>query len=928
MSRIRTLSLVALLASVAWSQTQSPVVSFKTVRRLYDKNRDGEVTRAEYTRGDELFTKLDADGDGVLTEHDFATKKEARNEAKKPTDPNVPGASTPDATPVTPPTAEQSAFFEKHIRPVLVKDCMTCHATGLGDVKADLALDYRDGWVKGGINGPAIVPGDPESSLLISAMRYSDSDVKMPPKGKLSADVIRDFETWVRMGAPDPRVDAPKNSKEAATDGSLPKVGRTVSKDEIEAGRKYWSFTPPAKSVPPVPKQNGWAFNEVDQFLLAEMEKKGLAPAPDADRRSWLRRVTFDVTGLPPTIEALDAFEKDKSTDAHEKVIDRLLNSPQYGERWGRHWLDVARYAESTGKEVNVAYPHAWRYRDYVIDAFNRDRPYDRFLIEQLAGDLMPYQDAVQQSTQLVATGFLAVGVKALNTRDRRQFEHDLADEQIDTTTQAMLGLTVACARCHDHKFDPIPQSDYYAMEGIFLSTDTLYGTFRAPQTNYPSAVIELPKDNGQPKGAQMTAIQRTVLKGLYDRAKQLVETPVDPKADVVARVRTAQANATIAQYDDVFSRFDKDGNPTDRNLVAMGVMDRPRPREARILDRGEPAKALELVKRGVVQVITASDAAPTIKKGSGRLELAEWIASPANPLTARVMVNRIWLHVFGQGLVTTPDNFGMTGNRPSHPELMDWMAVQFVEDGWSVKQTLRRLLLSHAYRMDSTASAKSASVDPENVYLSHMSTRRLEAEAIRDAMMASAGVLELERPEGSPVGALEGRVNGDLLRRGLAMQKPVRSVYLPILRDVVPEGLEIFDFAEPSFVTGERERTNVATQALYILNDEAVTAAAEAFAQRCMRESDDDGPRIEFAFLTAYGRKPSPNETEAARSFLRDFRALQRTDAPTPPTQEGARRRPRVARGNAAPRVDVEKETWTAFCQALFGSAEFRYVD
>ena len=824
-------------------------------------------------------------------------------------------------------TSEQSAFFEKHIRPVLVRDCQGCHASGLPDVKADLALDHRDGWIRGGVNGPAIVPGNPKDSLLIQALRYTDPNIKMPPRGKLSEDVIRDFETWVSMGAPDPRVETPKGAATDVGDGTLPKIGRNVSDADIAAGRAWWSYTKP-KAVPaPTPTRSDWAWTDVDRFLLAAMEDKALVPSKDADRRTWLRRVTFDLVGLPPTPAELDAFEKDTSPEAFEKVVDRLLTSPHYGERWGRHWLDVARYAESTGKETNVAYPHAWRYRDYVIDAFNRDRPYDRFIVEQLAGDLLPYQDVAQQANQLVATGFLAVGVKALNQRDRRQFEHDLADEQIDTTTQAMLGLTVACARCHDHKFDPIPQSDYYAVEGIFLSTETLYGTFRAPQANYPSPVMELPKGSGMSKGAAATTLQRTVMKALYDRAKQTVDAARAPGNDVVERVRLNQAQSFIAQYEDINKRFDADGNPTDANLVAMGVVDRARPRDAKILERGEPSKPGATVKRGFVRVITTTEGAPVIKKSSGRLEFAEWIASPDNPLTARVLVNRVWSHLFGRGLVTTPDNFGMTGNRPSHPELLDHLAVKFMEEGWSVKRLIRTLVLSRAYRMDSTASAKAAAEDPENTWLSHMPKRRLQAEAIRDAILFASGELDLERPEGSPIGALEGRLVADIMRRGLGAQLPVRSVYLPIIRDGVPEGLEVFDFAEPSFVTGERERTNVATQALYLLNDEAVTKSAEAFANRVRASSDDDAERIVFAFLTAFGRRPTPNESDAARAFLRDFRALKRADATPQTAEETPRRRPRLARGGT-PGVAVEKDTWTAFCQSLFGSAEFRYVD
>ena len=455
------------------------------------------------------------------------------------------------------PTQDQVAFFEKKIRPVLVEHCYKCHSADAEKIKGDLVLDTREGVRKGGLTGPGVVPGSPDRSPLVRALKSKDPETAMPPKGKLPDAVVADFEAWVRMGAPDPR------------DGKAAAAHKYVV--DVEKGRSFWAFVPPKKSAAPAVRDAAWPLTDIDRHLLAAMEKKGLKPSADADRRTLVRRVYLDLTGLPPSPEAVEAFVADASPDAFEKVVDRLLASPQFGERWGRHWLDVARYAESSGKAVNMNYPHAWRYRDYVIDAFNADKPYDRFVKEQLAGDLMTGGDAKARAERTVATGFLAIGPKLLNERNATQFELDQADEQIDVTFQAFLGITAACARCHDHKFDPIPQKDYYALAGIFRSTETCYGTIRFVQSQRPSQTITLPKESGLTAGTaeKLPPAERSrVEKQIEDVTKSMAEQ-TDPIRRIFPTAQLAQLRSRLASFDD-------DGNP---KLLAMGVRDKPAPR-------------------------------------------------------------------------------------------------------------------------------------------------------------------------------------------------------------------------------------------------------------------------------------------------------------------------------------------------------------
>lgn len=817
------------------------------------------------------------------------------------------------------PTPEQVAFFEKKIRPVLVEHCYKCHSAGAEKVRGELRLDTRAGVRAGGAGGPVIVPGRPDRSPLIRALRSSDPAVAMPPRGKLPEAVIADFEAWVRMGAPDPR------------DGSAGTA--PPSAPDLETGRQFWAFRPPVKPVVPEPPPGLPTGTDIDRFLVAAQARKGIRPNGPADPRTLLRRLYLDLIGLPPTSEEVEAFVADAKPDAYERVVDRLLASPHFGERWGRHWLDVARYAESSGKAVNMAYPHAWRYRDYVIAAFNADKPYDQFVKEQLAGDLLPTPDPKLRAERLVASGFLAIGPKLLNERNGLQFELDLADEQVDVTTQAFLGLTVACARCHDHKFDPISQRDYYALAGIFRSTETCYGTVRFIQAQRPSPLLPLPKDCGLPPGTDetLTAAARA-------RLEQQIEELTRQMAEATDPIRRIFPAGQIALLRSRLDAFDAEGHP---KLLAMGVRDKPPPRggfgrfggprpggfagpfggtltvgDSPIYARGEPDKpSAERVPRGVPQVLTTRPLRIP-PDTSGRLQLAEWIASRDNPLTARVLVNRVWLHLFGRGLVPTADNFGAAGQPPTHPELLDYLAVTFMDDGWSVKRLIRRLVLTDAYRRDSRFETGAFAADPDNTLLWRMTPRRLDAESLRDSLLAVSGRLDPAPPRGSAVArAGEGPVGG-FLGRGRLGANPLaaandpsdrhRSVYLPILRDNLPEVLALFDAPDPSLIAADRPTTTVPAQGLFLLNNPFVLRCAEAAADRLLARTSSDTERVREAYLGFYGRPPSEAELAAAQQFLRSYSAqLARDRVP-------ARAQPR--------------ETWAAFCQALFASAEFQY--
>ena len=805
---------------------------------------------------------------------------------------------------------DQLTFFEKNIRPVLVEQCYKCHSAKSEKIKGKFTLDTRQGMVMGGESGnPGITPGRPDKSTVYEAITWKSEDMQMPPKHKLPESVMASFKKWIEMGAPDPR---------EGTVAQIPK-----KQINIAEGRKHWAFQKPVKPTPPATHDTQWARTDIDKFLLASMEGKGLHPMADSERPALIRRIAFDLSGLPPTPDEVKAFVADTSPEALKRVIDQYLDSPRYGERWGRHWLDVARYAESSGKEVNVLYPHAWRYRDYVVESFNKDKPYDQFIREQIAGDLLKFQNKRQQGEQIVATGFLAIGAKSHNQRDPRQFAMDVVDEQIDTISQSMLGLTVACARCHDHKFDPIGQRDYYALAGIFLSTDTLYGTHSQQQNVRPSDLVELDDEAGQPPSlAKISSSEIAELKRLAEVGRTQAQ-----EATRTLRAAFTQGKAASKQFDVVrtlFARdqasqsvadatlFRDDGTP---RILVMGAMDKNYPVDSPILMRGEIQQPTDTtVPRGLVEVLCADGEPLSIAKGSGRMDLAWFIASKDNPLTARVMVNRIWLHLFGEGIVSTPDNFGTKGMAPANQALLDHLAVRFMDNGWSVKKLIKEIMLSRAYGLSSTFSPANYAVDPDNLTHWRMNKRRLDAEEIRDSMLAVAGTLDLYPVDGSPVArAGDGRDGMIALYRGTLLQPSnYRSVFLPIVRDQVPEALALFDFPDASLVAGQRDSTSVPAQSLYLMNNPQAVAAADAFAARLSKmEVKRPGDRIIHAFQLAYGRAPTADEGLAMQTFFAHFveQELQGKNA-----------------AEAKPKAQFN--ALSAFCQSLFASAEFRYLN
>ncbi len=804
-------------------------------------------------------------------------------------------------------TDEQTRFFESKIRPVLVDKCYSCHSADAKKLKGGLRLDTAAAAREGGETGPAVVPGHPDESLLIEAIRYQTQNLEMPPKEKLPDSVIKDFETWIKMGAPDPRGGNP-----AASPTSAKTEWKPAKEIDIEEGKKFWAFQLPVKHSPPQ-DPTGWARTDIDRFVASQLAENQLTPVADAAKLDLIRRITFDLTGLPPSFDDLRAFMQDESPDGLEKVVDRLLQSSAYGEHWGRHWLDVARYGESSGKDVNLPYPFAWRYRDWVIEALNRDLPYNEFVRQQIAGDLLPDKGPTDQSRKIAATAFLAIGPKSHNEFNARQFAMDVVDEQIDAMSQAFLGITVACARCHDHKFDPIPQKDYYALAGIFLSSETLYGTSTRVQNRYPSDLIDLGTDSGLMAGfpaigmAELEKMQKDLgakdasLTAAFRTARQDRQAgkEVDGFRLVLQRQERSDMQATL-------DRYNASGQP---RILSMGVYDRESPVNSPFYNRGEVSQPGDEVARGLVQVLL-QEPAPAITKGSGRLELANWLASDRNPQTARVFVNRAWRWLFGRGLVSTPDNFGQMGSRPSHPELLDHLAVTFMEQGWSVKKLVRSIVLSRTYQLATQYEAANDAKDPDNIYLWRMASRRLDAESIRDSLLYVAGGLNLDPPVGSSV-CQAGEGNGAIARMmqaGKAFQN-TRSVYLPMVREQLPSFLALFDAADASLVTGDRDNTNVPSQSLYLLNDSAIHEVADAFSRRVYNSAKDNTTRIVNAYWMAFGRNPTPSEGQAIREFFERY------------TKEA--RRTKSERGNS-----LEVYGWSAFCQALLATAEFRYLN
>lgn len=838
----------------------------------------------------------------------------------------------------------QLDYFEKHVRPLLAERCYNCHSANTNS-RGGLRVDDRNGLLKGGERGAAIVPGDVEASLLIQAVRYQDEQLRMPPEHPLPPEEVAILEKWIADGAVWPQVEVPRDASNVVQ-----------YYDELRA--EHWAWQPLRESKPPDVSQSGWPRTDVDRFVLAKLESEGLAPVGDSDRTTLARRLAYDLTGLPPSPDEVAQFTASEAPDAVEQLVDRLLASSAFGERWGRHWLDVARYGESTGSSRNLPYPHAWRYRDYVIAAFNKDKPFDQFIREQLAGDLLSTESAVPREERIVATGFLALGVKDVNQRFKVRFTMDNIDEQIDAVSRSFLALTVSCARCHDHKFDPIPTTDYYSLAGIFHSTDLCAGLrnkMGGGGLDYYDVTLLLPL--GEQRAAPPDLLEKlnqakAEVAEARKRFQALKTHPVGRFQLPDGRPLRAAARQTLNKKQAALQALN---DPALLGPVAYGVRDAVTVGDTELRVRGEAEQLGPLVPRGYLNLFKIEGAPPINATQSGRLELANWIAHPQNPLTSRVIVNRVWQHLFGEGLVRSVDNFGVNGDTPTHPELLDYLAAQFVREGWSIKRLIRSLVLTRTYQLAAMTTPEHLERDPANRLLWRHAPRRQDAEELRDTMLALAGALNPIPPDGSPAQSLpvvELRNNGPEARKltDQAANDRHRSVYLPLLRGITPWSLAVFDFAEQGMVTGRRDTTTVATQALYLMNDPFVIRQAQALSARVREMVSDDRARIDALFRLTLGRSASATEVDQALTYVAEAAGLTddqtllasgsiepnvaAAEAPTStkPAQQPAN--PDEADQTDAPIVeevvalgDPQSAAWTTLVQALFASAEFRYI-
>ena len=935
-------------------------------------------------------------------------------------------------------SAADVTHFEQRIRPLLIENCIGCH--GPDKQKGGLRLDSRAGWQTGGDSGAAVVPGKLDTSHLWRAISYTDRDLKMPPKRKLKDSEVADLKKWIEDGAPDPR-------EEVASSGGKTKAAR--------ADASFWSFQPPKVIQPPEVKNTTWPASDIDRFILAKLEQNNLSPAPDADEQTLLRRLSFDLTGLPPQTSS-------QSHSDYEKLVDDFLASDAFAERFTSHWLDITRFAESSGGGRSLPFKDAWRFRDYVLQSIRENTPIDRMITEQLAGDLMPFENAAQRRRQLTATGFLALGPTNYEEQDKGMLRMDIVDEQLETMGRAFLGMTIGCARCHDHKFDPVSTRDYYALAGILRSTKTLKNytdnvahwidtplpldgeaetemqkhekqvtalteqiaalkddlrdagsaDLRSKKTisisDLPGIVVDdteaqkvgfwkssthygpfigesYVSDNNEDKGEKtITFTPKLPKAGRYEirvafnagpnRAESATATILHADGEDLKSFKLATGNLKGLQFASLGTfRFEATGQgfvlitnaasqgyvtvdavqflPAEDNTEepvaakesdkakeikaklsslekqlkewqkgraerpeAMAVAEDEAPEDAKIHIRGSIRNLGAIVPRGFIQA-ALRPGAPTIPTdASGRLQLAQWITSRDHPLTARVMVNRVWHWLFGAGIVRTTDNFGSTGEVPSHPELLDYLAVKFMEDGWNLKNLVKQMVMSRAYRQSSRTSFPTRSgdglkpelqTDPDNRLLSRMNRKRLDAECIRDAMLNAAGTLQ--RDFGGPgvqataVDANDQKVQN--LEYGYTFSDTRRSVYTPAFRNVRHPLFEVFDFADINQPIGQRTTSTVATQALFLMNSPKVIEQARAAADLVLQSESDLTPRIEMAYQRSLQRSPKDKELAQVRDFL---------DSSTS--------------GNAT--AEETRDVWARFIQTLWSMPEFRFLD
>ncbi|MFO0978852.1 MAG: DUF1549 domain-containing protein [Planctomycetaceae bacterium] len=751
-------------------------------------------------------------------------------------------------------------FFEERIRPVLVEHCYECHSANSKILRGGLLVDSRDPFRKGGDSGPAFVAGSPDESLLIKSLRHETYE--MPPKGKLPDPVIADFVEWVRRGAPDPRT--------TATQGKLKPV-------DWDAAAKHWAFNPVTQPVPPEiqpadDREASWTSNPIDRFVLTKLRQEGFHPAPQADKRTLIRRATFDLTGLPPTPVEVNEFLADESPDAFAKAVDRLLSSPHYGERWGRHWLDLVRYADSNGADENHGLPNSWRYRDYVIRKFNEDLPLDQFIVQQLAGDLLPVPDDEKAAGDLItATGMLVIGPKMLAEQDKDKMIIDIVDEQVDNVSRTMLGLTMGCARCHDHKFDPLAARDYYALAGIFYSTKTM------ANREFVSQWLERPlpsKDIERARVAHQAAI---------DQAKAELER-LNKEAAASDMIKTQQA--AVEKLEKEMPAFDQvmsvtEGTPTDLPVHLRG---------------NHLTQGPEKIARTMPTILTRTLPAPAIaREKSGRLEFAQWLVSPQHPLTSRVMANRIWMWHFGKPLMKSPSNFGLQSEPPTHPELLDWLAQELMRRKWSLKDMHRLIMLSSTWQMASSGSPDDEERDPENRFWRRANRRRLEAEPVRDSILFVGNQLDTQL-FGAPAGT-------DAKRR---------AIYISINRAALYQMFSTFDYVETDNHIEQRPVTIVPSQALFMMNSPMVFDSAKSLAGSVLSQSSadpaaDQTPLLNAVFEKLFARQAQPAEVERSLQFLRETEQLL---------------------NNVPDAAERRLQTWAALCRSLMASNEFVYVD
>lgn len=786
-------------------------------------------------------------------------------------------------------TREQIEFFEREVRPLFVKHCFECHGEGDG-IEAGLRLTSRQALLQGGDSGPAVVPGDLDRSLLIEAVRYRG--LEMPPQGKLPPESIAVFERWVAMGATWPEEES--TAQPLASDQEQFQIS--------DQQRAHWSFQPVSNPHAPMVQDANWCRTEIDRFILAKLESRGLRPNPTADKRTLIRRVTYDLTGLPPTPIEIQAFLADDRDGAFEAMVERLLLSPQYGERWGRHWLDVVRYADTAGDVADYPVPQAYHYRDYVIDAFNSDKPYNVFLREQLAGDLIAKKSAKEKYAELTtATGYIAV-TRRFGYNRHHQHHLTIADT-LDTLGKSLLGLSIGCTRCHDHKFDPISAADYYGLYGIFASTR--YPFPGAEEQNRPQDFVPLvpPEEAASLIAARDSQIAPldAELKELSERlaaanellAKQSEKQSVDQQA-------VNELNAKIAEV-----QAQRNALAREPYATAYAVAEAT-PQDGVIHRRGEPERLGPTVPRRFLEILGGQ--AVEAKAESGRRELAEWITDPENPLTARVMVNRIWQYHFGRGLVRTPNDFGTRGESPTHLELLDYLAHKFVENEWSVKEMHRMILRSHVYRLSSVDCVESRKADPNNDLFWRVDARRLDAECIRDAMLVVSGELDRSRGIAHPFPSVDTWTFNVHHPFKEVYDTNRRSVYLMTQRLQKHPFLGLFDGADPGATTDVRMVTTTPSQALFMMNDPFVHSQSQKFARRLIQETPDGRGQIHMAYELAFGRSCSESELEQALKFCNLYRNKLVQEGNEPPT--------------------ANESALAAYLRTLLSSNEFIYLD